>query len=250
MPAARFARMFRGEDMRLPDTWGKVDLETIPVQVRRQIEHYKNTPELHRPELAKQHMAMYYASLAQMDDCAGQVLAALRELDLERDTIVVYTSDHGDMLGEHGLWAKFEFYEHSVGVPFIFRVPGLTPGGQRSATPVSLMQMFPTLAELCGVAVPSGLDGASLAADLREPGRTRETAVFSEHSLGSSGAKYMIRRGDYKFSFFVNDTPELYNLREDPSEMRNLAARPEYKGKAEEMKAELFAWHRPAEVKS
>jgi len=247
MPAERFARMFRPEEMKLPDTWGKVDLGTVPREIRESIQNNRPTPELRDLDKARLRIACYYANLAQVDDSIGQVLAALRELGLERETIVLYTSDHGEMLGEHGLWQKFVFYESSVGVPLIFRVPGLTPENARSTTPVSLVQIFPTLAEICGLPAPSGLDGASLAPLLREPGRAMDTTVFSEFALNTPRAKYMIRRGDFKFCFYVNDTPELYNLRDDPKEMRNLVLLPEYKSKVEEMKAQLFAWHAPPE---
>src|SRR5215472_5350119 len=113
-------------------------------------------------------MAIYYANLAQMDDAMGKVLGALRELDLEKDTIVVYTSDHGEMLGDHGLWHKFQFYEGSCGVPLIVRAPGVNESGSTCAAPVSLVELLPTLAELCGVALPH-LDGKSLVPQLRNP---------------------------------------------------------------------------------
>jgi choline-sulfatase len=243
-PAGRFADMFRPEEMTLPDTWGKVDLATAPKEIQKRI---GSGSELKDPAEAKRRIAMYYANLAQMDNSLGQVLAALKELGLEDDTIVVYTSDHGEMLGEHGLWHKFVFYEPSVAVPLMFRVPGLTEADARSKTHVSLTQVMPTLLDLCGVPVPSGLDGDSLAADLREPGRTRDTAVFSEFNLRNSGAKYMIRRGDYKLNYWVNDMPELFNLKEDPKEMKNLALLPEHKGRFDELKSQLFAWYKPPE---
>jgi choline-sulfatase len=248
MPAARFAEMFRPEDMKLPDTWGKVDLTKIPKEIRDVILRNGPTPELTGAEQAKRRIALYYANLAQMDDCLGRVLNMLRELDLEKDTIVLYTADHGEMLGEHGLWQKFVFYEPSVGVPLIVRAPGVSLAGARSNTPVSLVQALPTLLELCGLPAASGLDGASFAADLRQPSRTRDTTVFSEFNLRTPRAKYMIRRGDYKYNYYVNDTPELYNLRKDPNEMRNLALEPASAAKVEQMKGQLFAWHKPAEL--
>src|ERR1043166_8479237 len=100
-------------------------------------------------------MAFYYASLAQMDDALGKVLAALREFELEKDTIVLYTSDHGEMLGDHGMWQKFEFYEPSCGVPLVFRVPGMTAASAVCSMPLSQVQVLPTLAELCNVPVGS-----------------------------------------------------------------------------------------------
>jgi choline-sulfatase len=246
MPAERFAAMYKAEDMKLPDSWGKVDLSTVPQEVANSIRKDGPNPEVRDPAKARQRIAMYYANLAQMDESLGKVLAALRELDLEKDTIVLYTADHGEMLGEHGLWHKFVFYEPSVGVPLIMRVPGLTPPDARSKTPVSQVQVVPTLLELCNIATPAGLDGESLVRDLREPGRTRDTTVYSEYNLANNRAKYMIRRGDFKYNYYKSDTPELYDLRRDPSEMHNLANAADHRDKVEEMKAQLFAWHRPA----
>jgi len=249
LPVERFANMFRAQDMKLPDTYGKVDLNTVPQEIRRGIENGVGTPEMRDPEQAKQRIAMYYANLAQMDNNAGQVLAALRDLGLEDDTIVVYTADHGEMLGEHGLWNKFVFYESSVCVPLLVRAPGITGRNAVSNTPVSLTQVMPTLLDLCGLPTPAGLDGTSLRTDLQQPGITRETTVYSEFALQKPAAKYMIRLGDYKLNYWVNDTPELFNVKDDPREMKNLAALPEYKGKVEELRSQLFAWSTPPEKK-
>lgn len=248
MPARRFGRMFLPQDMKLPPTWGKVDLSTVPNQIRERIERYWLIPEVHNPEQARKYMAFYSACLAQMDDNVGKILRALKELNLDQDTIVVYTSDHGEMLGAHGLWQKECFYEPSVGVPLMFRVPGMTPANVRCKTPASLVQLLATLVDLCGLPVPTDQDGTSLVPNLRNPGQTMDTTVFSENFLNSPRAGYMIRRGNYKYCYYVNDMPELYDLSSDPEEMKNLAILPKYKGKVEEMKAQLFAWHRPQEA--
>lgn len=245
MPAERFARMFPASAMSLPATWGKVNLQAIPDWIRRRIEYDGACPELRDPEQARLHMAMYYASLAQTDDGIGKLLGTLAELGLERNTIVLYTADHGEMLGEHGLWQKFMFYEPSVGVPLLFRVPGVTAAGGRCATPVSLVQMVPTLLELCGVPVPAGLDGAGITPFLRDPGAEAATTVFAELGLKTQHPGAMIRQGRYKYSYYVGDLDELYDLHDDPEEMQNLAALPAYREKRDELKRQLFAWHRP-----
>ena len=247
MPAARFAAMFRAEDMKLPRTWGKVDLAKAPREVRESIRRTTATPELSDPAQARQRIAMYYANLAQMDDAMGKVLAALRDLDLEKDTVVVYTSDHGEMLGDHGLWHKFQFYEGSCGVPLVVRAPGVTSPGAQCATPLSLVDLLPTLGELCGVPVPK-LDGYSFAPQLQDPREGRAQPVFSEFDLRTPRAKFMIRRGDLKYTYRTNDLAELYDLAKDPDEMQNLAADPGHRSTAEELKNQLFAWYRPPEV--
>lgn len=249
MPAARFAAMFRAEDMKLPPTWGKVDLARAPKEIGQSIQRTAATPELSDPAQARQRIAMYYGNVAHLDDALGQVLAALRELDLEQDTVVVYTSDHGEMLGDHGLWHKFQFYEGSCGVPLIVRAPGLTTSGSQCPMPVSLVDLLPTLAELCGVTLPQ-LDGESLLPQLRNPQKARSRPVFSEFNLQTPQAKYMIRRGDFKYTFRVNDMQELYDVKQDPSEMDNLALKPEHRSAVDRLKDELFAWYRPPEIKA
>jgi choline-sulfatase len=246
MPSARFAEMFRPEDMKLPETWGKVNLDTVPKEIRASIQHNGPTPEVEDQEAAKRHMAYYYANLAEMDWNAGKVLNALRELNLEDDTIVIYTSDHGEMLGEHKLWQKFVFYESSVRIPLLMRVPGL-PRGRRNSTIVSNVDIAPTLGELCALRAPNVPDGKSFVADLRNPDQTRDTRVFSEYNLGRPAAKYMIREGQWKYCYYTHDIAELYDLKADPQEMRNLGAVPEFKSKTEELKGRIFSWHRPPE---
>ena len=247
MPAERFADMFRPEDMHLPDTWGKVDLSQIPAAVRQSIEHNAPTPELSNPDEARKRIAFYYANLAQMDDRAGAVLKALRDLDLEKDTIVLYTSDHGEMLGEHGLWQKFQFYESSCGVPLIVRAPGVSATGT-CETPLSLVSVLPTLAEMCGVEVHAPLDGTSFEEQVRHPETPRHLPVFAEYDLQTPRAKYMIRDGEYKYSFWTHDMPELYNLRTDPKEMKNLALRADHADVVAKLREKLFAWYKPPEM--
>ena len=181
------------------------------------------------------------------DDCAGQVLAALERLGLDHNTIVVYTSDHGEMLGDLGLWNKFEFYEGSCGVPLIFRVPGVSAA--QYSEPVSLISLLPTLAELCGVQVRSTIDGRSIANSLRHPGMNATLGpVFAEYDLGVETAKYMIRDGDFKYTLWVHDIDELYDLRNDHEERHNLAGDPAYREIEARLRQQLLAWHRPAEL--
>jgi choline-sulfatase len=246
-PAQRFYLQFEADQMKMPDTWGKVNMATVPKSIRESIENPWIEPELDKStENAKKHMALYYASLMQMDDNVGQMLKALKDLGLEDDTIVLYVSDHGEMLGEHGLWQKTVFYEESVGVPFIMRAPGVTTENTRSATPVSLVSVVPTLLDLCGVDIPVGLDGESLTPDLHTPQQTRETVVYSEYGLHSKYAKAMLRAGDFKYMTYAHDAPDqMFNLREDPEEMNNLAIQPAFAAKAAEMKTKLDTWHAP-----
>ena len=245
MPAKRFADMFRPEDMQLSPSWGKADLAHLPQEVQRSIRFNGPTPEVRDPLEAKRHMAFYYANLAQMDACLGKVVQAVRDLKLENDTIICYTSDHGEMLGDLGLWQKFQFYEGSCGVPLLIRVPG--GAGAVNDTPVSLVSLCSTLCDLAGVGLNGHVVGRSLRPLLEQ--RTPSSPygpVFAEYGLSSHQPKYMVRDGEWKYVYWVHDIAELYNLRSDPMELHNLAQDQAHAETVARLKQTLFAWHTPA----
>ena len=244
MPAKRFADMFRPEDMNLPPSWGKADLPTLPREVQRAIQNNAPTPELSDPAEAKKHIAFYYANLAQMDDCLGRVVRAISDLHLENDTIICYTSDHGEMLGDLGLWQKFQFYEGSCGIPLLFRIPGRAAAV--NDTPVSLVSLSTTFCDLANVPLIAPNDGKSLRPCLEEGSAAPSYGpVFAEYGLTSRQPKYMVRDGEWKYTYWVHDIPELYNLKADPMELHNLAAKPEYADQITRLKRTLFDWHTP-----
>jgi choline-sulfatase len=244
MPAKKFADMFDPENIKLPATWGKADLANLPEQVRQDIETSWATPELLKEPEARKRVASYYGSLAQMDDCLGRVLKALTRLHLDRKTIVVYTSDHGEMLGALGLWNKFQFYEGSCGVPLLIRKPDVAPGVCH--TPLSLISLAATLSELCSVPLAKPNDGQSFAELLTSPDSQRDYGpVFAEYNLGKKTEKYMIREGSLKYSYWVYDKEELYDLKTDPEEMNNLAVQDKYRDTVDQLKRKLFAWYTP-----
>lgn len=244
MPAQRFAEMFRPEQMKLPNSYGKADKSKLPKEVVRSIEFNAPTPELRDPAAARERMAFYYASLAQMDDCLGQIVGAVQELGLENDTIICYTSDHGEMLGDLGLWQKFQFYEGSCGVPLLIRIPGREPG--TCDTPVSLVSLSATLTELAGIEQIRPNDGVSLLPLLSgmRPGFEAEP-VYAEYALGGRQPKAMIRDVQWKYTYWLHDVPELYDLKSDPEELHNLAGEPAYGSVADALRDKLLKWHCP-----
>ena len=239
MPAQRFADMFRWQDMQLPASLGKADLSRLPVEVAQSIRLHAPTPELHDPVECKKRLALYYANLAQMDDALGQVVAKVKSLNLENDTIIVYTSDHGDMLGELGLWAKFEFYEGSCGVPLLIRIPTQKPSVVEA--PISQVNFATTLTDLAGVPLLQPNDGRSMRPLLHGTTQTFGP-VYAEYGLGSKQPKTLLRDGEWKYTLWENDIPELYNLRSDPMELNNVAALPEHTERCRNMKAQIRAW--------
>jgi choline-sulfatase len=169
----------------------------------------------------------YFAAISYVDERIGQVLAALTESGLEDDTVVVFTADHGEMLGERGLWYKMAFFEDSARVPLVVRGPAhLVRPGARVAAPVSQLDLAPTLLELCGVASPEALadlDGTSLAGLLRGGGG-REAPVLAEYlGEGVTAPAVMVRAGALKYVRCPGDPDQLYDLAADPRELDNLA---------------------------
>ncbi|MFW5856874.1 MAG: sulfatase-like hydrolase/transferase [Planctomycetota bacterium] len=170
----------------------------------------------------------YLAMVTMLDGWVGEILDTLQARGLAENTVVVYTTDHGDMWGEHGLWAKSVFYEDSAHVPLIIAGEGLgLRAGQRVTTPVSLLDLYPTFRDLAGITdwdVP--LDGRSLVPALRgEP--LPDAPVFCEYyGCDIKGPQRMVRYGEYKLCYYHRQGIELFHLPTDPKETRNLAADP------------------------
>jgi choline-sulfatase len=164
----------------------------------------------------------YYAAVSYLDERIGEVLAALSATGLAERTVVVFTSDHGEMLGERGLWYKMSFLEDSARVPLIVRGPGLA--SRRVHAPVSQLDLAPTLAELAEApAAGAAFEGSSLLPALRgESGGPGE--AFGEYlAEGVQAPAVMIRRERHKFIRCPGDPDLLYDLANDPLELRNLA---------------------------
>lgn len=178
--------------------------------------------------LARSWLAAYYGNVSFMDHCVGYVLRALDGLGLAEDTLVIYTSDHGDMMYEHGMFQKGVFYEACAHVPCLVRFPGRVAAGASVGAVGDLTALLPTTLELCGLPRPEGIEGRSLAEALRraaDPSGAPLPAAeaFSEIGLdGGSGGRFMLRLGEYKYCRNARDRDELYNLVTDPLEFSNL----------------------------
>lgn len=165
----------------------------------------------------------YYASVAQLDENVGKLLGVLEQQGFADDTIVIYTSDHGEQLGCHGLWWKCCMFEESAHIPLIVKVPGAKKGKEIS-NPVSLVDILPTICEGMEIPVPDSIDGSSLLNLVM--GKTelkRRDFVFSEyHGHGTPRGMYMIRWKNWKYVYYVGCEPQLFNLENDPHENYDL----------------------------
>jgi arylsulfatase A-like enzyme len=190
----------------------------------------------------------YYALVKEVDDHVGVLLDRLEEYGLANNTLVVFTSDHGEMLGAHAMHSKMVLYEESAHIPLILRLPGAIAAGTVVSAPVSHVDLFATILDYLGHDAPDS-EGRSLRALIESGDDGGLDFCVSEWSSNSM-PRFMTRTRDWKFLFGGSPTASsldaLYNLRNDPHEMENLLAGPEggrpYAVQAHEMRDRLIAW--------
>ena len=179
-----------------------------------------------QPEQVRRSRRGYFANISYLDDKVGELLGVLRDTRMADDTVVIFCSDHGDMLGERGLWFKMCFYEGSARVPLMIAGRGIAAGAVKS--PVSNLDILPTLCDLAGIdmsAIAPWTDGQSLLP--LAGGAARSAPVQMEYAAeGSYAPMVAIRDGSFKFVHCEIDPPQLFDLESDPLELANLAAEP------------------------
>ena len=208
---------------------------------------YKKDQDQLTDALRREAVQAYYASISFMDAQVGRVLEALDRLGLAEKTVIVFTSDHGYHMGEHGLWQKQSLFEGSARVPMLIVAPGVGKAGGVAAAPVSQVDLFPTLAELCGVKAPGNLQGQSLVPMLRDPSvagrgwaltQVMRGGVANVGNAAKAGGKgkakgaaakrffgYSLRTPRWRYTEWDEgrEGRELYDHENDPGELKNLA---------------------------
>jgi choline-sulfatase len=180
-------------------------------------------------------IASYYGLCTWLDQNIGQILDTLRSSGAAEDTVVIYTSDHGDNIGARGLWGKSNLYQESVSVPLIMAGPDVPTG--TCDTPVSLLDVSATIPAHFGALFKGdGQDLKKIAAAPSDPNR----AVFSEyHAAGAVSGGFMLRKGRWKLNYYIGFPSELFDLISDPEELTDLGADSDYADKMVMMEAEL-----------
>ena len=185
--------------------------------------------------------AAYWALTACMDRLIGQILQALDDNDLADDTLVVYSSDHGDMVGERGLWMKRCFYEPSAKVPAILRWPGELPAGRRCDRVLSALDLNATMLAALGAPALPGSHGRDARTLLRGESHDWEDEALSEYALQEGIVQRMVRRERWKLIYHWHQPAQLFDLHEDPQERQDRAADPACAQVVEELTARVFA---------
>ena len=178
-------------------------------------------PDLHFCQAQKAH---YWACVSMVDRQIGRILDTLERTGQRENTLVVFTSDHGELLGDHYSWGKRSWYEGPGHVPMLVSWPGRVPAGERREQLTSHVDVLPTFLEAAGLPVPDdapGMDLVNLAADARAPGRELFVAQWHQQCFGL----YFATDGRWKYTYCARDGKEhLFNVAEDPGELRNRAA--------------------------
>lgn len=200
--------------------------------------NYKTSKNM-KMDVPKQRKAVsgYFASVAYMDAQVGKVMTALKDAAIEDETIVIFTSDHGYHLGEHDFWAKVSLHEESAQVPLIICVPGKQPAVCHSLT--ELLDLYPTVASLCGLSVPSRLQGKDISGMLDDPSQTVRQAAFSVNGKG-----FLLREDQFAFIQYAEDGSggyELFDMRSDPEQLHNLASDEAFQPVMNEFKQKMTA---------
>jgi choline-sulfatase len=215
-PTARFTEPFvgrEGDTAEHPHTPFKRDRASLDQFSEKQLQRAR---------------AAYFACVDFLDEVLAELLSTLEREGYLKDTIVVYTSDHGDMAGEHGLWWKQSWQEGSSHVPMAIQTPAHRSGEREPArveTPTSLLDLYPTLCSLAGVEYPADLDGADLSSAVETGAEPDRGPVVCDTTAGlAEGLAFrMVRDGDYKYVRFRDAPPLLFDVAADPEETENLA---------------------------
>ncbi len=190
-------------------------------------------------EMVQRSRRAYFANISYVDDKIGEILAALTAS--RQEAIVVFVSDHGDMLGERGLWFKMTFYDGSARVPMMIAAPGLAPG--LVSEPVSTLDICPTLCDLAGVSMDEVMpwtDGISLVGLAKGQGRSEPVAM--EYAAEASITPLVsLRKGRWKLNLCTADPDQLFDMTDDPDELRNLATDPAHAATLATLRAEALA---------
>ena len=227
---------------------------SIPNSIHHKGENFPYAPRQLQAQFSDEEMILdmiinYYAFVTEIDYWVGRILNKLEELELTENTLVIFVSDHGEMLGSHGMRGKFNFYEESVHVPLIIKYPGKIGGGQTIDIPVSIMNIFPTILDYAGIMEIPG-DGYSLRGMMEGEAPRYDFAVSEWDWHNQSVPSIMIRTEDWKLMTTHRpggkDVEVLIDLRNDPYEMNNLLGsnsdRFQYKEIVEDLKSKLYGY--------
>ena len=215
-------------------------LDNLPPSAKR-LQTYTGTAGPYTDDETRKARGAYYGMISFLDDKIGRLMDTLESTGQRENTVVIHTSDHGEMAGEHGLWRKMNFYEQAARIPLQISWTGSLPEGKRVSEATSNVDFVATLLDIVGIDPTEwDMDGDSFLHYLQGTEDNLKDEVICEYlAHGTDGPRIMVRQGEWKLSYTHRDPVEfeLYNLKDDPGEFENLADRQEVK----EVQDRLFA---------
>lgn len=249
-PPKKYWDLYENEPIEIPKLPPDIDKKYSAMDRWLNRHHGVDKVDLQEPSSLRRLRRAYYALVTYIDDKVGELVDQLQTGNLADETMIIFTSDHGDMLCEKNMVQKRCFYEPSARVPLVISPPQGALRGHVSKTSVSLLDIMPTILDMVGVGESERLDvdGMSLVSLLggnEEPGR----AIFSEmHSEGVYATCFMIRKGKYKYIYIHEHDEQLFDLEKDPEEWDNLARRAEYASVRDELKTHILGRFDPDRI--
>lgn len=231
--------LYSPEEVYLPESFGHVLDESFPASYRKKqasIEKKYGTTEKEIREL----IARYWGLVSEVDMSVGAILEELEDLGLSHNTIVVFTSDHGDMMGAHNLVQKGVVFEESAKVPLMIRYPEMYPESKVIKTRISLIDIVPTLLDLMNRPAPDHLQGSSLIPLVE--GKRGPDYLFAEWSSDSRYSRTVISPEGMKLCINKEENDMLFDLVKDPLEMNNLIDRPDYSAEVKKLTGKILEW--------
>lgn len=249
-PPKKYWDLYEGESIEIPKI--PPDLEKKYSAMDRWLNRHHGVDkiDLQKPSSLRRLWRAYFALVTYVDDKVGELIARLRADHLIDDTIVIFTSDHGDMLCEKNMVQKRCFYEPSARVPLLVVSPNAASGGHVSKTPVSLLDIMPTVLDLVGFTESQRLriDGTSLAPLLEGKEQLNRIVLSEMHSEGVYTTCFMVRKDKYKYIYIHGHDEQLFNLEKDPDEWNNLAGRADHASIREELKRCILSQFNPDRI--
>ena len=203
------------------------DLNDVPETAKGHLKGENHHEAIVKAGKWKEAVRAYLANVAFCDAMLGQVIDSLEKGPHAKNTIIVFTSDHGWYLGEKQLWHKGRLWEEATHVPLTIVAPKIGQPDTQSAQPASLLDLYPTLCDLTGVKPPEHLEGLSLKPLMLDPAATRDQPALTTHG-GGKNAAYAARDARWRYIRYTDGSEELYDHDADPHEWTNLAAKPEH----------------------
>ncbi|WP_455382989.1 sulfatase-like hydrolase/transferase [Salinispira pacifica] len=247
-----FWDLYEGVDIPIPENW--LPDESCTTVFDRSLHKLHGTDHIDvtAPENLRALYRAYLASVSFVDHKLGQLRETLENFGLTENTIIIFVSDHGDMLGRRGMVQKRTFYEYSSRIPLIVHVPlGIrkTSAGRRVEEPVSLVDVAPTILELAGIHNYLPMDGSSLVPFLTNATEPDRHVFCENYSEGVDRVCLMVRKGPWKYTYIHgSEDRQLFNVMEDPEELHNLAHSAAHREKREELETLILSRFEPGEL--